>query len=213
MDKESKSERKSPRQARSKELVNSIYEATVRILPKVGSYNITTKKIAEIAGVSVGSLYQYFPNKEVLLGSIMDLTMQVSAQKALKKVEEIRGKSIEESVSLIIDFGFDLFLKEREKISEIYRRAPELGKLPSMLKLRHEVVNKLAEEMKLHRPGLPDAHYQRVSFVAMNSVMGVIHTVLYDEEQNFNMDDLATELKCMVSAYFNAKLVEPCDNE
>src|SRR4051794_12631179 len=64
MDNISKSQRKTPKQARSKELVDAIFEATARILPKVGSYGVTTKKIAEIAGVSIGSLYQYFPNKE-----------------------------------------------------------------------------------------------------------------------------------------------------
>lgn len=204
MDKDLKSERKSPKQARSRDLVNAIYEATVRILPKIGSYEITTKKIAEMAGVSIGSLYQYFPNKEALLGSVMDISMKASTEKAYKKFDEIQGKTIEESVALIIDFTLDLFLRERERHSEIFRRAPELGRLPSMLQLRNQVVERLAREMESHRQGLDKRDYVRVSFIAVNSVMGVIHTMLYDSHQNYTIEELARELKLMLTTYFTA---------
>ena len=61
------SSKKSPRQARSKQLVNDVLEAAVRVLAREGASRFTTVRVAEEAGVSVGSLYQYFPNKEALL--------------------------------------------------------------------------------------------------------------------------------------------------
>jgi AcrR family transcriptional regulator len=59
--------RKLPRQARSIQLVEDILEAAVRVLKREGARRFTTVRVAEEAGVSVGSLYQYFPNKEALL--------------------------------------------------------------------------------------------------------------------------------------------------
>jgi AcrR family transcriptional regulator len=59
--------RKSPRQARSSQLVSYILEAAVRVLKREGARRFTTSRVAEEAGVSVGSLYQYFPNKESIL--------------------------------------------------------------------------------------------------------------------------------------------------
>jgi AcrR family transcriptional regulator len=59
--------RKRPRQARSNQLVEDILEAAVRVLTRHGARRFTTVRVAEEAGVSVGSLYQYFPNKESLL--------------------------------------------------------------------------------------------------------------------------------------------------
>ena len=59
--------RKTPRQARSTELVDAILEAAVRVLVREGAARFTTVRVAAAAGVSVGSLYQYFPNKEALL--------------------------------------------------------------------------------------------------------------------------------------------------
>jgi AcrR family transcriptional regulator len=59
--------RKSPVQARSAHLVADILEAAARVLARQGARRFTTVRVAEEAGVSIGSLYQYFPNKEALL--------------------------------------------------------------------------------------------------------------------------------------------------
>jgi AcrR family transcriptional regulator len=61
------SSRKQPRQARSSELVAAILDAAVQVLAKEGAQRFTTARVAEKAGVSVGSLYQYFPNKAAIL--------------------------------------------------------------------------------------------------------------------------------------------------
>jgi AcrR family transcriptional regulator len=61
------SSRKQPKQARSTELVAAILDAAVQVLAKEGAQRFTTARVAEKAGVSVGSLYQYFPNKAAIL--------------------------------------------------------------------------------------------------------------------------------------------------
>lgn len=64
--------RKSPRQARAKATVDAIVEATTQVLLKEGYDGFTTARAAERAGVSVGSLYQYFPNKAALASAVID---------------------------------------------------------------------------------------------------------------------------------------------
>jgi len=61
------SSRKQPKQARSEGLVAAILEAAIRVLAEEGAQRFTTARVAEKAGVSVGSLYQYFPNKASIL--------------------------------------------------------------------------------------------------------------------------------------------------
>ena len=61
------SPRKAPTQRRSKQLVADILEAAIRVLKKDGARRFTTIRVAQTAGISVGSLYQYFPNKEAIL--------------------------------------------------------------------------------------------------------------------------------------------------
>jgi AcrR family transcriptional regulator len=61
------SSRKHPRQARSEQLVSDILTAAAQVLARDGAHRFTTARVAEKAGVSIGSLYQYFPNKAAIL--------------------------------------------------------------------------------------------------------------------------------------------------
>src|SRR5690349_6140612 len=62
--------RKEPRQERSRQMRADILDAGVRVLQREGALSFTTPRVAEMAGISVGSLYQYFPNKQALLFAI-----------------------------------------------------------------------------------------------------------------------------------------------
>ncbi|MRV70827.1 TetR family transcriptional regulator [Duganella sp. FT92W] len=59
--------RRKPKQARSNDLVSAILQAAIQVLAKEGAHRFTTTRVAERAGVSVGSVYQYFPNKASIL--------------------------------------------------------------------------------------------------------------------------------------------------
>lgn len=61
------SSRKAPKQARSTELVSAILQAAIQVLAQEGAQRFTTARVAERAGVSIGSVYQYFPNKAAIL--------------------------------------------------------------------------------------------------------------------------------------------------
>lgn len=59
--------RKKPKQTRSKLMVDNILEASIRVLKRYPYHQFTTNRVAEAAGISIGSLYQYFPNKQSIL--------------------------------------------------------------------------------------------------------------------------------------------------
>lgn len=65
--KSKKIQRRSPVQARAQDTVELIFEATARILERKGREGLNTNRIAEVAGISVGTLYSYFPNKQAIL--------------------------------------------------------------------------------------------------------------------------------------------------
>jgi AcrR family transcriptional regulator len=74
------SPRKTPKQARSSGLVSAILEAALRVLEQEGAQRFTTARVAEKAGISVGSLYQYFPNKAAILFQLQSEEWQRTAQ-------------------------------------------------------------------------------------------------------------------------------------
>lgn len=197
---------KKPQQSRSRGLVDAILEATVRILPKTGSRQITTRKIAEIAGVSIGSLYQYFPNKESVLSSLIDLSMSTINAKTQRMIDGLDGKSLDECIDYVVDFTVNLLLTDRAKIREIFMQAPELGKIPSLYNQRQMVVERLAETVQKNRPGFEKEKYVLITFTIVNAVVGVIHTMLYDQTQTYDSSTIAAEAKSMAKAYLEREL-------
>jgi AcrR family transcriptional regulator len=77
--------RKKPSQQRSKALVEAVLDAAVRVLAEQGPSKFTTKRVADRAGISVGSLYQYFPNKESILATIQ----QEEESETLRKIDAV----------------------------------------------------------------------------------------------------------------------------
>lgn len=84
------SARKTPRQARSKMMVETILDATARVLIEQGFSGTTTNRVAERAGISVGSLYQYFPSREALVAAVAQRyseTMKASLEALLVQTQ------------------------------------------------------------------------------------------------------------------------------
>jgi len=90
--------RKMPKQARSGALVDAILEAAIRVLAEEGAQRFTSARVAERAGVSVGSLYQYFPNKAAILFKLQsdewrqtsDLLQDILKDRSLAPLERLR---------------------------------------------------------------------------------------------------------------------------
>lgn len=126
------SARKNPQQTRSAQLVAAILEAAIRVLVRDGAYHFTTARVAEAAGVSVGSLYQYFPNKEAILFRLqaqewrqtMDQLDRILSDQSMPAPQRIRA-----AVRTFFRSECDeaAFRSALEEAAPLYREAPEAG--------------------------------------------------------------------------------------
>jgi AcrR family transcriptional regulator len=96
--------RKQPKQARSTELVAIILEAAVQVLAKEGAQRFTTARVAEKAGVSVGSLYQYFPNKAAILFRLQSDEWRQTTELLCGILEDVRRPPFERLRTLVHAF-------------------------------------------------------------------------------------------------------------
>ncbi|BCH20386.1 TetR/AcrR family transcriptional regulator [Mesorhizobium sp. L-8-3] len=94
--------RKIPRQARACATVEAIIVATAQLLTEQGFETLTTARAAERAGVSVGSLYQYFPNKQALAAAVVDHYGEKFATTFVRAIEEGSRGTLRESVGAMI---------------------------------------------------------------------------------------------------------------
>ena len=124
------SPRKQPRQVRSTRLVADILEAAARVLARDGAHRFTTARVAEAAGISVGSLYQYFPNKEAILFRLqttewrqtMDQLQRILGDEGMPPLERLRA-----AVRMFFRSECEeaAFRSALEEAAPLYREAPE----------------------------------------------------------------------------------------
>ena len=98
------SSRKQPQQARSTELVAAILQAAVQVLAKEGAPRFTTARVAEKAGVSIGSLYQYFPNKAAILFRLQSDEWRQTSELLRGILEEVRRPPLQRLRTLVHAF-------------------------------------------------------------------------------------------------------------
>ena len=124
------SSRKQPKQARSTELVSAILEAAVQVLATHGAQRFTTARVAEKAGVSIGSLYQYFPNKAAILFRLQSDEWRQTTDLLRAILEDVQRPPLERLRALVHAFirsecdeaGMRVALNDA---APLYRDAPE----------------------------------------------------------------------------------------
>jgi AcrR family transcriptional regulator len=123
--------RKTPVQARSAVTVEAICEATIQVLLEVGPDRLTTTRVAERAGVSVGTLYQYFPNKHSLLFSLVEQHLSHVADAVEQACQRNRGQPVATMIESVVQAFVDAKM-QRSDISTASTRRLLAGKQPHL---------------------------------------------------------------------------------
>jgi AcrR family transcriptional regulator len=122
--------RKKPQQARSNELVAAILQAAIQVLEKQGAHRFTTARVAEKAGVSVGSVYQYFPNKAAILFRLQSDEWRQTTELLTSILLDVRTPPLERLRTLVHVFIRSECDEAKVRIAlhdaaPLYRDAPE----------------------------------------------------------------------------------------
>ena len=96
------SPRKTPVQDRSKKTVEIILQAATRVLGRESLSGFNTNRVAQVAGLSVGSLYQYFPNKDALITELIRQEHLTLASRFTALIDKVKGKSAAFTLSAIV---------------------------------------------------------------------------------------------------------------
>ncbi|MBI1262726.1 MAG: TetR family transcriptional regulator [Rhizobiales bacterium] len=97
--------RKTPRQARSAATVDAILEAAAHILRESGLHALNTNAVAQRAGASIGSLYQYFPNKDSILTELIRRKRQIMLDQIRAAARDTRGKPFARAIDRLVAAG------------------------------------------------------------------------------------------------------------
>jgi len=125
--------RKTPVQARAVVTVEAISEATIQVLLSHGAERLTTTRVAERAGVSVGTLYQYYPNKQSLLFAVLENHFNNVAARVGAACEGACHKPLAEMIREMVEAFVDAKMERADISVALYRVSADVGG-PTLIK-------------------------------------------------------------------------------
>ncbi len=167
--------RKRPRQARSQATVDAILTATAQVLVEDGYDRATTNRIARRAGVSVGSVYQYFPNKEALVGELVEQLSDEILAMVTGALEAAASEPPEVMVPRLV--GAMIAFKRRDpRLSRVLRdQIPRVGRMQLYESHLARIVDAVARYLAGHRARLKHDDPEAMAFVAVHVADAATH--------------------------------------
>jgi AcrR family transcriptional regulator len=195
--------RKSPVQARSTASVDAILQATVQVLLDIGKERLTTTRVASRAGVSVGTLYQYFPNKSALLQAALKRHLDGVTEAVEQVCQEQKGNPVADMATALVDAFLRAKMKNGKTSVALYavsadvdgaRIARAIG-----LRSRKAIIAMLASARE---PLTKDP--QLVASILQGAMGGISRSLLESDDPGKHFEAFRQELTLFVCSYLNA---------
>lgn len=155
--------RKSPVQARSAATIDALHIAAIQVLTREGLVRCTTTLIAARAGMSVGSLYQYYPNRDALLAVVLEKHLEVVAATVECACREHRGKPVAQMASGLVTAFLAVKLRNPRESKALYAVAEGRGGARLVARMHARMVTAITDMLT----SAPDAHFAEPDVTGM----------------------------------------------
>jgi len=196
--------RKSPRQARSRFTVDAIIEAATQVLRSDGYDGLTTSRAAERAGVSVGTLYQYFPNKAALASAVIDRNCGEFLA-TFERAVALRP-TLRDCIHALVDFALSSQHSPPDLHRIVNELAPRLGVTERTEVVSRAVVKAVEAMLRRHSNELsPEIDLSAAAMIIETMLEALAHRVVQVEPSPEQIDALATETVRLLTRYLIAE--------
>ncbi|WP_417268854.1 TetR/AcrR family transcriptional regulator [Celeribacter sp.] len=173
--------KKTPRQARARATFQAILEAAAHILQHSGPTALTTNLIAERAGVSIGSLYQYFPSKDAIISELIRELRREMRDDILAMAQFVEGHPLDFTVQRMVRASIHHHVHTYGRAELLERLEEHLPPDPETREIKAEINHIVTELLRSH--GVE--HPAQAAFDLTNLVIGMAHPALHSGETDF----------------------------
>ena len=195
--------RKTPRQARSAATIEAIRQATIQVLLADGVARLTTTRVAERAGVSVGTMYQYYPHKQALLFGLVDKQLRLIEDAMGAAYDRLMGGDLKSLAEGLAAAWLDAKMADMVSSRAIYGIASEFD----LSALMGRAAKTMAERFEALLASAPDAQFAdraSVAFMLAALLGGSVRMVMEADPSEGNLERLRNELPRACHAYLVA---------
>jgi AcrR family transcriptional regulator len=199
--------RKSPVQARSAASVDAILQATLQVLLVIGKEQLTTTKVAARAGVSVGTLYQYFPNKSSLLQAVLRRHMEAVFSAVEQVCLQQRGRPLAEMSTALVDAFLVAKMSDGRESVALYAISSDIDGARIVQEMSRRILTAItsmlesASDRLVREPAM-------VASMLMSTMSGASRRMLEAPDPVKAFQSTRDELSFLVTAYVTAARVE-----
>jgi AcrR family transcriptional regulator len=196
------SPRKIPRQARARATLDAVLAATAQVLIAEGYDHTTTARVAERAGVSIGSLYQYFPNKEALVAALVERHAHQILVVVKRALVEVAGADLRTAMLTVIRAAIDAHRIDPRLHKVLHEQVPRVGKLKTAMNTSRELIAAIEAFLRAKRAELhPDRDPAIAAIVIETAVEAIVHDAVVDRGPLLAGDVLERETLALVGGY------------
>lgn len=182
--KKTKIQVKAPTQERSRQTVSTILEACSKILIREGFFGVTTDKIAKEAGVSIGSLYQFFGNKESVVSAVIHDMFQRDQEHVLVRARELEGiTNLEDKIRKLIEIGVEVY----QRNSELRSKLQNIQTYLTDEKFYNNTMRAYQDMVIRELPPLAGRDPQKVAYIVITTFVGLMDRAVL-ELKDFGKD-------------------------
>lgn len=193
--------RKTPRQERSEATVEAILAATARVLSKAGFERASTNAIARVAGVSIGSLYQYFPNKEALVATLLERHASLLIALARSTFGALADEPLPVAARRLVDSLFELYSHQPALYRVFVEQLPAVGRLKRFRDVKAELIALVRSYLEAHRDELAVDNLDLSAFLVVHTLEALTHGIISDHPERLGDPALAAEVTAVVVRY------------
>jgi len=193
--------RKVPRQKRSQETVDAILAATAHILSREGLERATTNAIAARAGVSIGSLYQYFPDKESLVRALNERHTREIQDLLTRRFAEVREAPIPEAVRAIVRAMVEVHRHDPDLHRVLVQATPAVGAKEETRRLEEAAAGLLVGFFRARAAELRIQDYGLSAFLLVQSVEALTHAAVLEHPALLEDERFVEETTRMIVGY------------
>jgi AcrR family transcriptional regulator len=193
--------RRAPRQKRSQILYDKIIATAKAQFRQHGYAYVSTNQIAEKANISIGSLYQYFSNREAIALAVYENACHQAALTMKRKTLEHLGAPVEVSVPKLIEYVFDVFEKDRYALLQLINEVPELRRVAQPFSFDSLIHRNTQMFFEQHFADVERIVIARKSYIIDKCVIGVIARYLDERPDCMNKSQAISEITEFVTVY------------
>lgn len=199
--------RKKASQPRSRATVDALVEATARILVRDGFDRASTNRIAEEAGVSIGSLYQYFPGKEALVAAVLQRHNRDLMDVVHRALADVAGAPIAVGARRLVAAAIEAHRIDPQLHRVLAEQIPRIGALAEVELFQRDAFQLFRSYLEDHRDELGAPDRDMAAFICVTSIEALTHAAVIHRSEMLTGDAvtaLIEEASRLVTGYLRA---------